>query len=184
MSPQDQDMLPPNEKLVPKDVNPEDQPPNPNPREPKLPDVSKFSGNPKASFQFLSQLNVFFQLQPERFKTDMAKCYYFGLRCEDSAAVWFNSVLIGPDAEDILSDYECFVSEFKRIFDDPTRVLDAERKLLTMKQGNRSVAQTIPEFKTNVFVAGWQSENLFRIFLNILKTTCAMNSLKKNDPTH
>lgn len=58
MSPQDQDMLPPNEKLVPKDVNPEDQPPNPNPREPKLPDVSKFSGNPKASFQFLSQLNV------------------------------------------------------------------------------------------------------------------------------
>ena len=108
-------------------------------RESKLPDVANFGGNPKNSFQFLSQLNVFFHLQPIRFATDMSKCYYFGLRCQGPAAVWFNSVLIGPDAEEIISDYERFVQEFNLTFDDPTRVHDAERRLLTMKQGKRSV---------------------------------------------
>jgi hypothetical protein len=37
-----------------------------------------------------------------------------------------------------------------------------------MKQGKSSVAQHIPEFKINVFVAGWQNQNLYRVFLNIL----------------
>jgi hypothetical protein len=87
-------------------------------------------------------------------RADLSKCYYFGLRFEDSAAVCFNSVLIGPDAEEILSNYQVFVAAFKQTFDDPTRILDAELKLLTMKQGKRSVAQTIPEFKINVF-RGW-----------------------------
>jgi hypothetical protein len=113
----------------------------------------------------------------------LSKCYYFGLRCDDSAAVWFNSVLFGPDAQDILSNYHKFVLEFNRTFDDPTRVLDAERKLLTMKQGKRSVAQTIPEFKINVFVAGWQHENLYRIFLNILNDDVRDELLKEERPT-
>jgi hypothetical protein len=152
------------------------------PHEPKLPDVGKFNGNPKTSFQFLSQLNVFFHLQPIRFKADLSKCYYFGLRCEDSAAVWFNLVLIGPDAVEILSNYEVFVAAFKQTFDDPTRILDAERKLLTMKQGKRSVAQTIPEFKINVFVAGWQDENLYRIFLNILNEDVRDELLREERP--
>ena len=120
-------------------------------REAKFPNVNKFDGNPKQSFEFLSKLQVYFYLQPHRFANDVAKCYYVGLRCESAAAIWFNSVLIGPDAANILSSYDLFIAEFKRTFDDPTRVHDAERRLLTMKQGRRSVAQMIPEFKINVF---------------------------------
>jgi hypothetical protein len=72
--------------------------------ESKLSDVSTFNGNPKNPFQFLSQLNVFFLLQPNRFNTDLSKCYYSGLRCEDYAANCFNPVSIGSDADDILSN--------------------------------------------------------------------------------
>ena len=151
-------------------------------REAKFPDVNKFDGNPKSSFEFLSKLQVYFYLQPQRFASDLAKCYYVGLRCESAAALWFNSVLIGPDAADIITNYTRFVDEFKLTFDDPTRVHDAERQLLTMRQGRRSVARMIPEFKINVFIAGWQNENLFRIFLNTLNDNVRDELLKETRP--
>jgi Retrotransposon gag protein len=148
----------------------------------RLPDVPKFDGNPKKSNQFISQLQVFFYLQQKRFADGLARSYYFGLRCEGSAAVWFNSILIGGNAKHIMSDYDLFVEEFKKTFDDPTRAHDAERKLLTMSQGKRSVAQMVPEFKINVFIAGWQQENLFRIFLNTLNENVRDELLKETRP--
>ena len=73
-----------------------------------------------------------------------------------------------PSSDILLSNFQAFVDQFAEIFADPTRVQDAERRLLTLKQGKRSVAQLLPEFQTLVFITGWNEKNLFRIFLDTL----------------
>ena len=151
-------------------------------KDPKLPDVPMFNGDPKKSFEFLSQLRIFFVLQPNRYSTDLHKSYYLGMRCEGPAAVWFNGIVSKPDSHVALGVFDHLLAQFQLIFDDPTRLQDAERKLLSFKQGKRSVAAMVPDFQTLVFVTGWPPEHLFRIFLNALNENVKDELLKESRP--
>jgi hypothetical protein len=112
-------------------------------KEPRVPDVPPFEGNPKKSFEFLSQLNIFFRLQPTRFESDINRSYYLGTCCVGPAATWFAN---GANSLQVLEDFSVFVAQFNTIFKDPTKQEDAERRLLSFKQGKRSVAHMLPEF--------------------------------------
>jgi len=151
-------------------------------RDPKVPDVPLFSGDSKKCFEFLSQLNIFFKLQPSRFSSDLHRSYYLGIRCSGPAAVWFSNVVSRPSSELLLANFQAFVDQFQEIFADPTRVQDAERRLLILKQGKRSVAQLLPEFQTLVFITGWDEKNLFRIFLDTLNDEVRDELLRENRP--
>jgi hypothetical protein len=152
-------------------------------RDPKVPDVPLFTGDSKKCFEFLSQLNIFFKLQPSRFSSDLHRSYYLGIRCSGPAAVWFSNVVSRPSSDVLLSNFQAFVDQFAEIFADPTRVQDAERRLLTLKQGKRSVAQLLPEFQTLVFITGWDEKNLFRIFLDTLNDDVRDELLRENRPS-
>ena len=151
--------------------------------DPKVPDVPHFSGDSKKCFEFLSQLNIFFKLQPGRFSSDLHRSYYLGIRCTGPAAIWFSNVVSRPQSDIVLADFQGFVRQFETIFADPTRVQDAERRLLTLKQGKRSVAQLLPEFQTLVFITGWEEKNLFRIFLDTLNDDVRDELLRENRPS-
>jgi hypothetical protein len=151
--------------------------------DPKVPDVTTFDGNPKKCFEFLAQLNIFFLLQPHRFGHNPLLCsYYLGIRCTGPAAIWFSNVVALPNSHAELSDFKSFSQQFQNIFSDPTRKEDAERRLLSLKQGKRSVAQMLPEFQTLVFITGWNEDNLFRIFLETLNDEVRDELLKENRP--
>lgn len=152
-------------------------------RDPKVPDVPYFNGDPKKSFEFLSQLNIFFMLQPTRFSSGLHKSYYLGIRCAGPAAIWFSNVVSRPDSSVILGNFSHFIAQFETIFADPTRTQDAERRLLILKQGKRSVAQMLPEFQTLVFITGWEEKNLFRIFLDTLNDDVRDELLRENRPS-
>jgi hypothetical protein len=152
------------------------------PREPTVPDVPSYNGDIKKSFEFLSQLRIFFLLQPQRFAGDLHKSYYLGLRCVGPAAVWFNNVVARPDSHINLSSFQDLIKQFESIFGDPTRLQDAERRLLSLKQGRRAVTQMLPEFQTLVFTTGWMEDNLFRIFLDTLNEDVRDELLRENRP--
>lgn len=151
-------------------------------KEQKVPDVPPFEGNPKKSFEFLSQLNIFFRLQPIRFETDINRSYYLGTRCVGPAATWFANVVNGTNSLQVLENFTVFVAQFNTIFKDPTRQEDAERRLLSFKQGKRSVAHMLPEFHNLVSITGWNDKNLFRIFLNALNDEVKDELLRENRP--
>ena len=151
-------------------------------RDPKLPDVPSFNGDTKKTFEFLAQLNIFFNLQPGRFSSDLHKSYYLGMRCTGPAQLWFTNAVAQPNAVANLSTFSAFLDSFKIIFSDPTRLQDAERSLLTIKQGPRSVAEMLPEFQTLVLITGWAERNLFRIFLEALNTEVRDELLRETRP--
>ena len=128
-------------------------------------------------------MKIFFELQPARFKSDRHRSYYLGVRCTGSAATWFNNIVSQPDADAKLANFQVFVNHFSPIFTDPTRKEDAERRLLSLRQGKRSVAQLLPEFQTLVPITGWNEEHLFRIFLDSLNDDVRDELLKESRPS-
>ena len=113
------------------------------PKDPKVPDVALFNGDPKQSFQFLAHLDIFFSLQPIRYSDPLLKSYYLGLRCTGPAATWFNNIVSKPDSAKDLARWDTILADFRAIFDDSTRLQDAERSLLSLRQGKRSLARAI-----------------------------------------
>jgi hypothetical protein len=96
--------------------------------------------------------------------------------------MWFNNVVARPDSHISLSSFQDLIKQFESIFNDPTRLQDAERRLLSLKQGRRAVTQMLPEFQTLVFTTGWNEDNLFRIFLDTLNEDVRDELLRENRP--
>ena len=151
-------------------------------KDPKVPDVALFNGDPKQSFQFLAHLEIFFNLQRIRYSDPLLKSYYLGLRCTGSAATWFSNIVAKPNSAAYLADWDTLVSNFRSIFADSTRLQDAERSLLSLKQGKRSLATVVPEFHTLVSITGWENKALFPIFLDLLNDDVRDELLREPRP--
>jgi hypothetical protein len=152
------------------------------PKDPKVPDVALFNGDPKQSFQFLAHLDIFFSLQPIRYSDPLLKSYYLGLRCTGPAATWFNNIVSKPDSAKDLARWDTILADFRAIFDDSTRLQDAERSLLSLRQGKRSLATVVPEFQTLVSITGWDNKSLFPIFLDLLNDDVRDELLREPRP--
>lgn len=70
-----------------------------------------------------------------------------------------------------ISSYTAFTAEMKRVFDHPVRGKDASKRLLSLRQGMRSVAEYSIEFRTLSAESGLNSEALQAAFCNGLNDT-------------
>ena len=61
-------------------------------------------------------------------------------------------------------DYAEFLSRFKLVFDHPNRSVESSDLLLSLKQGNRSVAEYSVEFWTRAADCGWNEDALRGVF--------------------
>lgn len=59
-------------------------------------------------------------------------------------------------------------TEMKMVFDHPVRGGDAAKRLFSLRQGNRSVAEFAIEFRSLAVESGWNEEALHGAFLNSL----------------
>ncbi|KAK7883132.1 hypothetical protein WMY93_029306 [Mugilogobius chulae] len=67
---------------------------------------------------------------------------------------------------EIQRSYDKFVTELKRVFDHPVKGKEAAKRLLTIHQGSRSVAEYSVEFRTLAAEAGWDDAALQTVFVN------------------
>uniref|UniRef100_A0A8C9YGB4 DUF4939 domain-containing protein n=1 Tax=Sander lucioperca TaxID=283035 RepID=A0A8C9YGB4_SANLU len=104
----------------------------------------KFSGVLGTCEGFLVQGALVFWRQTVTFHSDEAKvCFVAGLLC-DKALAWFTSVSEGQPH--LLSSYSAFEQEMRRVFDRPVRGTESASRLVSLRQGDRSVAEYSIDF--------------------------------------
>ena len=115
---------------------------------------------------FLIQCSLVFDQQPLTYPTDRSRiAFVFGL-LKGNALAWASAFWdSGSRASD---NFDLFVSEMRRVFDHPVEGGDAAKRLMSLRQGSRSVAEFSVEFRTVAANSGWNDQSLQGIFLSCL----------------
>lgn len=166
-------------------------PPAPNPpapvqvqlpptREAFVPPPAPYSGDLGSCKSFLTQCSLIFEQQPLTYSNDRAKiCYLIGC-LRGHALSWASAVW--EKQTRICSSYPEFTAEMKQIFDHPVSGKEATKRLLSLRQGNRSVAELAIEFRTLAAESGWNDEALQGAFLNALSDTMKDELASRDEP--
>ncbi|KAG5857209.1 hypothetical protein ANANG_G00016760 [Anguilla anguilla] len=115
-------------------------------REPYLPAPERYAGALGKCKAFLMQCDQVFSLQPLTYQDDRAKIAYVRSLLTGSALAWA-SALWGT-ASPVNVDFSVFISEFRKVFDHPVCGRKAQQRLLSLRQGYRSVSEFAVEFRT------------------------------------
>ncbi|XP_025760795.1 uncharacterized protein LOC109200937 isoform X1 [Oreochromis niloticus] len=115
---------------------------------------------------FLFQCTLFFSRSPLSFPTDAAKISHFVGLLRGRALAWAEAYLSTNPLQSC--DFDDFLGEFKATFSPPVSEDDAAQKLLALRQGRRSVAEYLVEFRTVAAAVGWPDSALRGIFLRSL----------------
>lgn len=153
---------------------------SPPPREPFVPAPDRYDGNPGACRDFLVQCSLVFEQQPHSYASDRAKIAYLigslrGAALSWATAMWEKQSLIS-------SSYPHFIQEMRKVFDHPVRGKDAARRLLSLRQGPRSVAELAIEFRTLAAESGWNEEALQGAFQNALSENLKDELVSRDEP--
>lgn len=133
------------------DQNPAATPESPvPPPEPYFGDVGRSKG-------FLLQCSQVFKQQPHTFASDQSKISYFTGLLRGRALEWAHAVLgssLGP------LTFNGFLDDFKKVFAHPDIAADAAKRLLSLRQGQQSVAEYSINFRILAAESGWNNPAL------------------------
>ena len=156
---------------------PESQPPVPTPavsasvpvKEPWVPPPDRYEGDFGLCRSFLLQCDLVFSQQPLSYSTEQSRiAYLMGLLRGKAAALW-------EKRSPVTTSYATFSAEMRKVFDHPVRGQDASKRLLSLRQGMRCVAEFSVEFRTLSLEGGWNNESLQAVFCQ------GLNDLIKDD---
>ena len=150
-------------QLAPSPALPSPPPPQPL-RESPVPPPEPYAGDLGRCKGFQLQCSLVFSRQPVTFTTDQAKVAYVTGLLRGRALNWAEAML-GGGGIDFFS-YDCFMREMKKVFDHPVCIGDAAKRLLNLRQSQRSVADYSVEFRILAAEAGWNDEALKGAFLH------------------
>lgn len=117
----------------------------PPPRELYVLPPEPYDGNLGTCRDFLTQCSLVFDLQPHTYSTDKAKVAYLIGCLRGSARSWATAEW--EKRAPIVSSYSDFTDEMRKIFDHPVRGKEASKRLFSLRQGPRSVAEFAVEFR-------------------------------------
>ena len=127
-------------------------------REMPFPAPERYAGDLGACQAFLMQCSLVFEQQPRTYASDRSRiCYLLGL-LKGSALTWGSAVW--EEQSPVCQSYVAFIREMKKVFDHPVRGKEATRRLMSLRQGARGVAEFAIEFRTLAAESGWNNEAL------------------------
>ena len=130
--------------------------------EPGLVSPRPFNGNFDQSKGFLAQCELLFTHQPSKYSTDGAKIAFIMSLLVDDALSW--AIAAVENNSDFSTDYSQFKGEFRAVFDHPADGQDASSRLLTIRQGSRSVAQYTLQFRILAAESRWNDHALLSVY--------------------
>ena len=128
----------------------------------RLPHPERYNGDMGECRFFLTQCSIVFQLQAECYPNDRAKVAYIISLLSGKALAWATSVW-NQDVNFCFVLDE-FVEKMKRVFDHPVTGREASRRLITIRQGKRSVAEFAVDFRTLAGEVAWPDAPLITLF--------------------
>lgn len=142
------------------------QPPPAAFRDAASPPPEPFSGELGKCRGFVLQCSLVFRRSPQSFPDDASKISYIIGLLRDKALRWAEAII---DEEKIYRySYDDFLDLFKQTFSPKISEEEAAKKLWTLKQGNRSAAELVIEFRTLAADSGWNAPALKGAFLHAL----------------
>lgn len=137
------------------------------PREPFIPTPVRYSGELGSCRQFLHQCSLVFDQQPLTYSSDQSRTAFVMSLLSERAAAW--SVAISRANSPICDSFQSFSAEFLRVFDHPLRSKEASSRLLSLRQGQNSVATHSIDFRILAIESGWDERALQTVFLRGLR---------------
>ena len=127
-------------------------------REPYVPTPAPYEGDPGSCHGFLLQVGGVFQQQPLTYTTETSRIAYLIACLRGVALTWASAQMDreGPEA----SNYLAFTVAMRRTFDHPVRGREAAQRLLDLRQGCRSVAELVIDFRIYAAESGWHDDAL------------------------
>lgn len=160
----------PSQLLTPAASQPVPAPTPPTPaREVHIPDPKPFSGELGKCRGFLLQCTLIFDQKPHTYASDRSKVSYIIGLLTSRALTWAEAFLETTPLHTL--SHQVFTTELLKVFDGPVRGREAAKRLMSLRQGNRSVAELSVEFRTLAADSGWNPAALMDHFLQCLTDT-------------
>ena len=134
----------------------------PHAREPFVPVPERYGGDFGSCQAFLTQVSLVFELQPQSYASDRARIAYLIGLLTGSAREWGAAIWERQSEE--CNSYVAFTNVMRKTFDHPVKGRDAGNRLLSIRQGARSVAEFALDFRTLAAESGWNEEALLGAF--------------------
>uniref|UniRef100_A0A3P9HCQ1 Gypsy retrotransposon integrase-like protein 1 n=1 Tax=Oryzias latipes TaxID=8090 RepID=A0A3P9HCQ1_ORYLA len=125
-----------------------------------------FHGEVEACSGFLLQCQLIFQMAPRYYHSDQSKISLIVNSLRNKALRWAQAFLAAHPITHL--PFDRFIGEFCLVFDQPRKQEEATRRLLSLRQGNRSVSNHIIDFRILAVEAGWPDVALKGIFYQSL----------------
>jgi len=148
--------------------------------EPRIPAPERYNGDLGTCGPFLTQCSLLFEHQPHSFTNDRARIAYHIKLLKGPALEWASAVW--DQQTPICDSYPNFVLEMRNIFDHPVRGRDAAKRLQTLRQGSRSVAEMAIDFRTLAIQSGWNDKALQGCFQQFLCDTIKDELVSRDEP--
>lgn len=132
-------------------------------REAHVCDPEPFHGDLDKCRGFLLQCRLVFEQRSLSFSSDSAKVNYFIGLLRGKALAWVEAMSSRTDLGSVV--YKDLEDSFKSVFDHPNHSGNASTRLLTLRQGSRSVAEYSVDFWTLAADSGWNDTALEGVFL-------------------
>lgn len=150
------------------------------PQEPVIHPAELFDGNPDNFGGFLLQCELAFSRSPSLFPTSASKITHIVAALKGSALRWAHAYLATNPVSS--TSYSRFLCDFKKVFDHPLQKEAASRRLLSIKQGRRSVAEHAIDFRVTAQESGWDKVALKGAFVNSLSDQIKDQLVLRDEP--
>jgi retrotransposon gag protein len=134
-------------------------------REPKVGLPDKFDGSRAKYRGFISQVDLLFMINPQRYPNDAIKIGTIGTLLTGSALTWFLPFLEkSADYSDLLEDYSRFRLLMDQTFTDVDRMTIAASKIRKLFQGRQPCATYAANFRLLASDLNWNDAALMEQF--------------------
>ena len=114
--------------------------------EPRVGTPERYDGNPELCGSFLTSCSLLFSLQPYTFATEEARVAYVISNLTGRALLWGTAEW--ERRTSACASFQAFSEELRKVFGLGAFRSDAARDLLSLRQGNQSVADFSIDFRT------------------------------------
>ncbi|XP_057683966.1 retrotransposon-derived protein PEG10 [Corythoichthys intestinalis] len=149
-------------------------------REPHVPAPAPYDGNLGTCRAFLVQCSLVFEQQPSMYQGDRAKIAYLIGSMRGTALDWASS--IWEQGSPLCTSYSRFTEEMRKIFDHPVRGREAAKRIMSVRQGSRSVAEFSIEFRTLAAESRFNDAALQEIFTGALNESLKDELATRDEP--
>uniref|UniRef100_A0A671UQR8 CCHC-type domain-containing protein n=1 Tax=Sparus aurata TaxID=8175 RepID=A0A671UQR8_SPAAU len=132
------------------------------PREPYIPIPARYSGELGGCEGFLHQCSLVFDQQLNTYGSDRSKIAFIKSPFSDRASLW--AVAASRSRAPFLQSYALFSAELLKIFDFSVQGREVSKRLLSLRQGRKSVADYSIDFRIAAAESGWDETALRGVF--------------------